>query len=91
MEFPGRIEREVSGGSAETGMTSPLRTPSTPFGEFDPIGLVADQKPSRNWNPNTGVDVFKRGSEEVLARFLRQGSWEADSPSRPHSPHQQRP
>jgi glycogenin glucosyltransferase len=91
MEFPGRIEREVSGGSAETGMTSPLRTPSTPFGEFDPIGLVAGQKPSRNWNPNTGVDVFKRGSEEVLARFLRQGSWEADSPSRPHSPHQQRP
>ncbi len=32
--------------------------------------------PVRTWDPARGVDVFKRESEEVLARFLRMGSWE---------------
>ena len=38
------------------------------------------RRTSRQWNPATGLDVFKRGSEEVLARFLRMGSWD-ESPT----------
>jgi len=30
------------------------------------------------WDPARGVDVFKRGSEEVLARFLRMGSFDEE-------------
>ena len=30
----------------------------------------------RVWDPARGVDVFKRSSEEVLARFLRSGTFE---------------
>ncbi|KAI0697530.1 hypothetical protein BC835DRAFT_1270255 [Cytidiella melzeri] len=33
---------------------------------------------SRVWDPARGVDVFKRGSEEVLSRFLRMGSFDDD-------------
>jgi glycogenin glucosyltransferase len=85
--FPRRIEREVSGDSIETNTTSPpesLATPTTPYGEFDPASYgSAGRKSGRQWNPNTGVDVFKRSSEEVLSRFLRQGSWDGDEPA-PH-------
>jgi len=34
---------------------------------------------TRAWDPARGVEVFKRSSEEVLARFLRMGSWESQS------------
>ena len=44
-------------------------------------GSVSRKPAGRIWNPATGVDVFKRGSEEVLARFLRMGSWDEDSPT----------
>ena len=30
----------------------------------------------RSWDPARGVDVFKKSSEEVLARFLRLDSWD---------------
>ncbi|KAI0094282.1 hypothetical protein BDY19DRAFT_12250 [Irpex rosettiformis] len=33
---------------------------------------------SRVWDPARGVDVFKRSSEEVLAKFLRMGSFDGD-------------
>ncbi|KAF7784074.1 CAZyme family GT8 [Agaricus bisporus var. burnettii] len=34
---------------------------------------------TRVWDPARGVESFKRGSEEVLARFLKMGSWDADN------------
>ena len=34
----------------------------------------------RTFDPARGVDVIKKRSEEVLAKFLRMGSWEDDSP-----------
>ncbi|KAG6840909.1 hypothetical protein C0991_003251 [Blastosporella zonata] len=37
------------------------------------------RKGGRVWDPARGVEVFKRGSEEVLARFLKMGSWEDES------------
>jgi len=33
------------------------------------------RKGSRVWDPARGVDVFKQGSEEVLAKFMKIGSW----------------
>ncbi|KAI0375171.1 hypothetical protein BV20DRAFT_1048350 [Pilatotrama ljubarskyi] len=50
----------------------PLETPeNTPI-----MGPV--RKGGRVWDPARGVDVFKRSSEEVLARFLRSGSFDED-------------
>lgn len=34
------------------------------------------RKGTRVWDPARGVELFKRGSEEVLARFLKMGSWD---------------
>ena len=42
--------------------------------------LSPTRKPGRVWDPARGVELFKRGSEEVLARFLKMGSWEEESP-----------
>ncbi|KIJ22098.1 glycosyltransferase family 8 protein [Paxillus involutus ATCC 200175] len=39
-------------------------------------GDVQARRGSRVWDPARGVELFKRGSEEVLARFLKMGSWE---------------
>ncbi|PPQ63767.1 hypothetical protein CVT24_004309 [Panaeolus cyanescens] len=38
------------------------------------------RKGGRVWDPARGVEAFKRSSEEVLARFLRMGSWEEEAP-----------
>lgn len=37
------------------------------------------RKAGRVWDPARGVELFKRGSEEVLARFLKMGSWEDEN------------
>ncbi|KAI0639580.1 hypothetical protein C8Q77DRAFT_1152548 [Trametes polyzona] len=56
----------------------PVETPeNTPV-----IGPV--RKGGRVWDPARGVDVFKRSSEEVLARFLRSGSFDEDEAQRRH-------
>ncbi|EIW87045.1 glycosyltransferase family 8 protein [Coniophora puteana RWD-64-598 SS2] len=52
---------DVGGISSQTETTTPSPT--------------RQRKPSRVFDPARGVDVFKRGSEEVLARFLKMGSW----------------
>ncbi|KAH7930410.1 hypothetical protein BV22DRAFT_1000595 [Leucogyrophana mollusca] len=63
---------DVSTGSpaSSVGPVSPaeLQPPTPPQG--------GPRKPGRVWDPARGVDLFKRGSEEVLARFLKMGSWE---------------
>ena len=61
--------------------TGPVETPEgTPI--LGPQGLP--RKGGRVWDPARGVDVFKRSSEEVLARFLRSGSFdEEDGQRRP--------
>ncbi|KAJ7103338.1 glycosyltransferase family 8 protein [Mycena belliarum] len=52
----------------------PLSPPDAPLA-LSPAG----RKGSRVWDPARGVELFKRGSEEVLARFLKMGSWEDDA------------
>lgn len=81
------VERSMSGASVDTAILSPPDSvaPSTPFDTMQPFGSVGSAAGAggsfrkgggRAWDPNTGVDVIKRGSEQVLARFLRLSSWE---------------
>lgn len=65
-----------------------MRTPSTETADSSTVGPISPmdspvvgsrKRIGRTWDPATGVDVFKRASEEVLARFLRMGSWEDDT------------
>lgn len=58
----------------------------SPVSSVGPISPPDDQpfappakKGARVWDPARGVESFKRGSEEVLARFLKMGSWEANN------------
>jgi glycogenin glucosyltransferase len=60
-------------------------TPSSPSSAGPPIS-PADARPTRRaggrvWDPARGVEIFKKGSEEVLSRFLKMGSWEDEKQS----------
>ncbi|KAL0566519.1 glycogenin glucosyltransferase [Marasmius crinis-equi] len=71
----GGPSREVSN-DGSSWATSP---PSSigPISPRDDVSLTSPQrKGGRVWDPARGVDLFKRGSEEVLARFLKMGSWD---------------
>nr|VWO94268.1 Uncharacterized protein [Ganoderma boninense] len=59
-------------GQVETPEGTPILGPQAP-----PQG-----KGGRVWDPARGVDVFKRSSEEVLARFLRSGSFDEEDGQR---------
>lgn len=72
---PSLITRASSSSTTES--TGPL----SPVDTVQQVPAVVRKSSGRTWNPATGVDVFKRGSEEVLARFLRMGSWEEESPT----------
>ncbi|KAB5592458.1 Glycosyltransferase family 8 protein [Ceratobasidium theobromae] len=50
--------------------------PSSPY-ELEPSNVP----PLRTWDEARSVDAFKRDSHEVLARFLRQGTWGGRSPA----------
>ena len=57
---------------SSTGPLSPPEGQSLP--ELPPV-----RKPAgRVFDPARGIELFKRGSEEVLARFLKMSSWEED-------------
>ena len=62
---------------------SSLGSPASSIGPVSPAEghPVASplRKATRVWDPARGVDLFKRGSEEVLARFLKMGAWEDES------------
>ena len=44
-----------------------------------PAGVPRIRKGARVWDPARGVEAFKRGSEEVLTKFMKIGSWEERS------------
>ena len=69
-----QIQRTISAESAAT--PSPATTHESLITPGDTP--VQARRGSRVWDPARGVDVFKRGSEEVLARFLRMGSFEGE-------------
>ena len=60
-------------------------TASSPSSAGPPLSPV-DSRPIRRaggrvWDPARGVEIFKKGSEEVLSRFLKMGSWEEEKQS----------
>ncbi|KAF8710117.1 hypothetical protein AX14_013434 [Amanita brunnescens Koide BX004] len=70
---PSIVSRQVSNDSS-------LASPASSGPPLSPTEGPVPQSPSRKggrvWDPARGVELFKRGSEEVLARFLKMGSWE---------------
>ena len=62
--------------SNETALSSSVGPPS-------PDMASTPVKSTRVWDPARGVDIFKKGSEEVLSRFLRMGSFEEGSATPP--------
>lgn len=56
--------------------SSPVTSPALPSKTVaSGTALSRGRTGSRVWDPARAVDVFKRGSEEVLARFMKIGSW----------------
>jgi hypothetical protein len=72
--------------SNETNISS--TSPPSSIGPISPVDsqptLSPLRKAGRVWDPARGVELFKRGSEEVLARFLKMGSWEDDTAVQHH-------
>ena len=66
--------------SSQTSNSSSLGSPISPIDPHSPsesqLNSPRPRKAGRVWDPARGVELFKRGSEEVLARFLRMGSRE---------------
>jgi len=69
--------------SNETNASIPSSTSPISPTDGQPIGSLL-RKGGRVWDPARGVELFKRGSEEVLARFLKMGSWEEDATTQRH-------
>lgn len=77
--FPSIVSRQVSNDSS---LPSPLSSGPPLSPAEGPAPPSPSRKGGRVWDPARGVELFKRGSEEVLARFLKMGSWESEA-SRP--------
>ncbi|KAK0198896.1 glycogenin [Armillaria mellea] len=70
-----RIARQLSNdGSSLASPPSSVGPLSPP--DSQPFSVTSPRKPGRVFDPARGVELFKRGSEEVLARFLKMSSWE---------------
>ncbi|KAJ7246331.1 hypothetical protein B0H12DRAFT_1211376 [Mycena haematopus] len=65
--------------SADGSLTSPPSSTGPISPPDAPLVVSPTRKGSRVWDPARGVELFKRGSEEVLARFLKMGSWEEEA------------
>jgi len=80
---PQLIERQSS---TETNVTT--TSPASSIGPISPTDSQPIMSPLRRavrvWDPARGVDLFKRGSEEVLAKFLKMGSWDSESTAQQH-------
>lgn len=71
---PSVSQRQISNDSSIGSPPSSIDPVSPP--DDRPFTASPVRKGTRVWDPARGVDVFKRGSEEVLARFLKMGSWD---------------
>ena len=89
---PSTTYTEISNAGRE--VTSPLSSmgPSSPP-EGVPVSSLTQPNAAptihpvgRTFDPARDVDVFKKGSEEVLARFLKISSWEDDGAAGTGSP-----
>ncbi|KAG5220051.1 glycosyltransferase family protein [Salix suchowensis] len=85
------ISRRQSSSSTTSTPSSagPVSPPDTQQSSLPPTSILSPstststlRKTSRVWDPARGVELFKRSSEEVLARFLKMGSWEDEAARR---------
>ncbi|KAG5637695.1 hypothetical protein DXG03_004394, partial [Asterophora parasitica] len=85
---PLRLSPRIPGQSASIVARHPsndssLGSPASSAGPISPSDSQSIMSPPRKagrvWDPARGVELFKRGSEEVLARFLKMGSWEDEN------------
>ncbi|THH19054.1 hypothetical protein EW146_g2031 [Bondarzewia mesenterica] len=60
--------------SSDAASSSPSSA-GPPTSPMDTLNTPVRKTAARVWDPARGVDIFKKGSEEVLARFLKMGSW----------------
>lgn len=70
---PSIVSRQVS---TDSSLPSPTSSGPPLSPAEGPVPQSPSRKGGRVWDPARGVELFKRGSEEVLARFLKMGSWE---------------
>ncbi|KAF8338293.1 uncharacterized protein EI90DRAFT_2991551 [Cantharellus anzutake] len=65
----------TTSGTSDATIASPISTTVSP----DLAHLAKKVSAGRKWDPARGVDVFKRDSQEVLAKFLKMGQWSSSS------------
>ncbi|KAJ4485842.1 glycogenin [Lentinula aciculospora] len=67
--------------SNDSTITSPPSSagPLSPHDGQSIASVASPRRAARVFDPARGVELFKRGSEEVLARFLKMSSWEEES------------
>ncbi len=75
-DSPSITRQSSNEGSSPPSSVGPLSPPDQPLQMGSPM-----RKAGRVFDPARGVELFKRGSEEVLARFLKMSSWEEDAAS----------
>ena len=74
------LRSSTSSIARQTSNDSSLGSPASSYGPLSPLDahvlFPTVRKGGRVWDPARGVELFKKGSEEVLARFLRMGSFD---------------
>lgn len=77
------LRSSTSSIARQTSNDSSLGSPASSYGPLSPLDahvlLPSARKGGRVWDPARGVDIFKKGSEEVLARFLRMGTFDDEA------------
>ena len=87
---PRPIPHVVPGSSTRTLDSPSIASPLSSIGPLSPPeGMpipLPPRKGGRVWDPARGVELLRRGSEEVLTRFLKMGSREDDYAAAHHGP-----
>ena len=77
------LRSSTSSIARQTSNDSSLASPASSYGPLSPLDahvlFPPVRKGGRVWDPARGVELFKKGSEEVLARFLRMGSFDDEA------------
>src|SRR5258708_4357801 len=74
------LRSSTSSIARQTSNDSSLGSPASSYGPLSPLDahilFPPVRKGGRVWDPARGVELFKKGSEEVLARFMRMDTFD---------------
>jgi hypothetical protein len=77
------LRSSTSSIARQTSNDSSLGSPASSYGPLSPLDahilLPPARKGGRVWDPARRVELFKKGSEDVLARFLQMGSFDDEA------------